>query len=33
MAEPGQKWLWKISLTLICAVLGGILTLWLAGVL
>jgi hypothetical protein len=33
MDEPGQQWFWKITLTVLCAVVGAIFTLWLAGVL
>jgi len=31
--EPSQKWLWKITLTTLCAIVGAILTLYLFRVL
>jgi hypothetical protein len=30
--EQGHQWFWKITLTALGAVVGAILTLWLAGV-
>jgi uncharacterized integral membrane protein len=33
MNEPGQQWFWKVTLTILCAVVGGILMLWFAGAL
>jgi hypothetical protein len=31
--EPGQQWSWKITLTIVCAIVGAILTLYLFRVL
>jgi hypothetical protein len=31
--EPGQQWSWKIALTIVCALAGAILALFLFGVL
>jgi len=29
LAEPGQQWSWKITLTIVCAIVGAIVTFWL----
>ena len=31
--EPGQRWSWKITLTIVCAAVGAILGLYLFRVL
>ena len=31
--EPGQQWSWKITLTIVCAIVGAILALYLFRVL
>ena len=31
--EPGQQWSWKITLTVVCAVIGAVLALYLFRVL
>jgi hypothetical protein len=31
--EPGQQWSWKITLTVVCAVVGAILALYLVRLL
>ena len=31
--EPGQQWSWKLTLTIVCAIVGAILALYLFRVL
>ena len=31
--EPGQQWSWKITLTIVCAVVGALLAVYFLGVL
>src|ERR1043166_6297991 len=33
LSEPGRQWSWKITLTILCAIVGAIIVLYLAGVL
>jgi hypothetical protein len=33
LGEPGQQWSWKITLTIVCVVVGAILALYLFRVL
>ncbi len=33
LAEPGRQWSWKLTLTIVCAIIGAILALYLFRVL
>ena len=33
LGEPGQQWSWKITLTIVCAIIGAIAVLYLFRVL